>query len=94
MQLSDLVDAGLLRAGQQLIWRRPRLGVEYRAAVTETGIRLEDGREFASPSRAAIEAAQIAAYDGWYAWRVDADGGETLHDLRIRLAQQTSQSAT
>ena len=86
--LSDLIDAGLLTSGQTLIWRRPKLGVTYRATVGEAGtIKLEDEREFSSPSRAAIEAAQIPAYDGWYAWRIEGGAGESLHDLRIRLAQ-------
>lgn len=90
VEVNDLIEAGLLEPGQTLEWRRPKLGMTYRASVGEAGtIRLEDGREFSSPSRAAIEAAQIPAYDGWYAWRVDGDDRESLHDLRLRLAQRS-----
>ena len=89
VRLSDLIDAGLLKPGDALIWDRPRLGVTYRASISEAGgILLEDGREFAAPSRAAVEAAQIPAYDGWYAWRLDSPEGPTLHALRVDLAQR------
>ena len=95
MQLGDLVEAGFLVAGQRLVWRRPKLGVEYRAQVGDAGtIKLEDGREFSSPSRAAIEAAQIPAYDGWYAWRSESPDGESLHDLRVKLTQAATNGDT
>jgi len=70
--VSDLLDAGLLRAGAKLRFKRKRIGVTYHATVTEKGrIRLEpDGEEFRSPSRAAIVAAGIRAVDGWRAWLV------------------------
>jgi Restriction Enzyme Adenine Methylase Associated len=84
LRVSDLLDEGILSAGDRLIWRRPRVGEEYGATITDVGhIRLDDGRTFSSPSRAATEAARIPSYDGWYAWRT-ADG-ETLHALRERL---------
>lgn len=84
LRISDLLDEGALHPGQVLAWKRPRVGKEYRATITEEGlIRLEDGRAFSSPSRAAIEAAEIPSYDGWYAWRTEA--GETLHALREAL---------
>jgi Restriction Enzyme Adenine Methylase Associated len=89
VQLADLLDAELLREGDQLIWSRPRVGEEYRAAVTGEGaLRLGDGRVFGSPSRAAKEAAGLPAYDGWYAWRL---GDKTLHALREELAQLEAQ---
>jgi hypothetical protein len=88
VRLSDLLEAGLIQPEQRLVWERPRLDQSYRATVTNAGtIRLEDGREFPSPSRAAMEAAQIPAYDGWYAWRLD-EGGESLHELRVRLVSR------
>jgi hypothetical protein len=90
IRVSDLLDSGLLEAGQELIWDRPRLGAVYRAVVTENGsIRLEDGRTFSSPSRAAKEAANVPAYDGWYAWTAD---GVPLKDLRTRLLEGSSES--
>lgn len=53
--------------------------------VTDNGaIRLPDGRAFASPSRAAMEAGNVPAYDGWYAWTV-VRVGKRLNDLRHAL---------
>jgi len=84
VQMSDLLDAGLLHAGDALTWDRTRIGQAYSAVVTDAGsIVLADGRTFASPSRAAAEAAEVPAYDGWYAWRTR--GGQRLGDLRERL---------
>ncbi len=92
--LSDLVEAGLLQVGEPLRWHRPRIGEDYRAEVTDRGaIRLEDGRTFPSPSRAAMEAANVPAYDGWLAWRVERPGGNaTLADLRDSLAARFNDS--
>jgi hypothetical protein len=90
LRVGDLLDGGVLQPEQELVWRRPRVGQEYRATVTEAGqIRLDDGRTFSSPSRAAMEAANIPSYDGWYAWRLGA-GGPTLHGLRERLSHNQS----
>jgi hypothetical protein len=75
--------------GDGLTWERPRLGVTYRATVKETGaIELEDGRQFASPSLAAMRAADTVAFDGWYAWRVDRLDGTLLNELRAELVRR------
>jgi Restriction Enzyme Adenine Methylase Associated len=93
VRLSDLIEAELLNYGDDLVWHRPRLGTTYRAKVGELGgIILEDGREFASPSVAAVRAADLPAYDGWYAWRVEQRGGETLNELRKELALRRTTS--
>lgn len=85
IRVSDLLDAGLLEAGQELVWERPRLGQTYRATVAENGsLVIPDGRTFSSPSGAACEAASIPAYDGWYAWTAD---GVALKDLRAELVE-------
>jgi CBS domain-containing protein len=70
--VSDLLSAGLLKAGAQLRFNRNRIGKTYEATVTDKGrIRLEpDGEEFRSPSRAAMVAAGMRAVDGWRAWLV------------------------
>jgi hypothetical protein len=93
VRLSDLIEAELLEAGDDLVWRRPRLGTAYHAKIMESGgIVLEDGREFASPSLAAMRAAKLAAYDGWYARRVERLEGESLNELRKELARQRATS--
>jgi hypothetical protein len=69
-------------------------GSPDRASFTDNGsIQVDDGRSFSSPSRAAMEAAGVASYDGWYAWRVDAHDGKLLHDLRTDLLQKSSAEA-
>ncbi len=89
VRITDLMDAGLLDAGDELIWDRPRLGVSYSGALTENGaIRLSDGSVHSSPSRAATTAANVPAYDGWYAWRVPSRGSKSLNDLRRDLLRQ------
>ena len=96
VQLADLVDAGVLVPGDKLSWTRPKVGDSYQASVADNGaIKLPDGRAFASPSRAAMEAAEVGSYDGWWAWRVDRLGGELLKDVRARFiaAQENSTGA-
>jgi hypothetical protein len=85
--IADLMEAELLQPGDELAWDRPRLGVQYEAAITENGaIELADGRTFATPSRAAKHAANIPACDGWLAWRVvRPDGTRLLDDIRKDL---------
>ena len=85
--VSDLLDAGLIEPDTPLTWTRPRIGKTYNARVLSTGdIRLDDGRTYSSPSRAAKEAAGIVAYHGWRAWTVP--DGRTLLDLRTKLLKQ------
>lgn len=84
IQLSDLLDHGQLTAGETLTWHRPRTGVSYSVEVTDTaGLRLPDGRVVSSPSRAAMDSADVISYDGWYAWK-NSDG-VVLDVLRRRM---------
>jgi hypothetical protein len=95
VRLTDLLDAGLLSDGDTLFWERPNLGHRYEATVTSGGtIALDDGRAFASPSRAATEVAQIPAMDGWYAWRVQRLDGRSLDNLRRELAASVAADHT
>jgi len=87
VRIDDLIEYGLVLSGDELVFERPRLGHTYEATITENGaIQLADGRSFSSPSRAAIEAAGIPAYDGWYAWRL-VRNGKVLNELRKELAE-------
>lgn len=91
--LTEVAEA--IGAPFDLVWNRPRKGTRYEATLLPGGkIRLADGREFPSPSGAAIAAASVASYDGWYAWRIGGDTGHTLHDLRHQLADQGSPALT
>ena len=84
--LSNLLAAGLLEVDTELVWNRPRVGEVHRASVTALGqLRLEDGRRFDTPSRAAKEAAGIDAQDGWDAWTLP-DGrkiGTLWHEYQL-----------
>ena len=63
--VSDLLDAGLIEPDTPLTWTRPRIGKTYKARVLNTGdIRLDDGRTYSSPSRAAKEAAALSPTTG------------------------------
>jgi hypothetical protein len=91
MKVLDLLEHGLISEGDELVWHRPKKGTSYRAHITENGaIRLENGGVYSSPSRAAMEAADVASYDGWYAWTV-VRLGKNLNDLRHDLVDQLSQ---
>lgn len=83
-ELGDLLNAGLLRAGTELSWHRPRLDELHRARVTERGeIELENGQAYGTPSRAAQEAAGLGSVDGWNAWKTG--DGKRLSELRSAL---------
>jgi CBS domain-containing protein len=91
--IADLIDAGLLSAGDALRFRRPRVGQTYRSVVTAAGaISLEGGQEFRSPSRAAAVAADMPAVDGWHAWTV-MSSGRSLDSLRQELLDQVAGTA-
>ena len=86
--VSDLLDAGLVNVGAGLRFSRPRIGDVHRAVVTADGrLRLEDGQEYASSSRAAAIVADMRAVDGWHAWVVDSTGA-SLDSLRQALLDQ------
>ncbi|MFB8279575.1 restriction system modified-DNA reader domain-containing protein [Nocardia colli] len=87
--VSDLLDAGLIRAGAKLRFKRTRIGVTYDATVIDNGrIRLDStGEEFRSPSRAAMAAAGMRAVDGWRAWFV-VDQDRMLDAVRQDLLDQ------
>jgi CBS domain-containing protein len=88
--IADLIDAGLLAAGDALRFKRPRMGKTHRGVVTAAGaLSLEGGQEFRSPSRAAKVAADVSAVDGWHAWTV-LSSGRSLDSLRQGLLDQVA----
>lgn len=90
VQVMDLVDGGLLTAGDALEFVRPRIGESYTAEVTAAGrLRLPDGREFAAPSKAAAEAAGLLKIDGWSSWALPGTT-ITLSALRQELLSRTA----
>jgi hypothetical protein len=81
--LKDLIDAGLLRPGQELQFGRR---VDVRAQVTPQGTVLFKGVYYASPSSAGASV-NGTSVNGWVAWRLQEKNANwiTLADLRSRL---------
>lgn len=90
--LSDLLRAGLLAEDEHLTFVRPRMGETHEARVTSRGwIRLSDGEEFRSPSKAAMAAVGYGSFDGWGAWQVN--DGRFLAQLRQELLDRAAEEA-
>ena len=96
MRVRDLVDHDILRAGDELIWIRPKSGDTHHATITGDGnIRLPDGTEVTTPSTAAAKVTGLGAYDGWHAWRLvrtDQLLNDLRHELAARQADGTAQT--
>ena len=74
VSLKDLVDSGLLHAGQRLVGNRN--GVTCSATVTADGqVELEDGRREESPSTAGAAALGTKACNGWHFWQTETPRG-------------------
>ena len=79
--LSDLIRGGTLQPKEKIVIRR-------RSASPVKGTIQPDGQIrigtliYATPSRAAKEALELAATDGWARWRVPRLGDRTLADIR------------
>lgn len=94
-QIADLIAAGLVEVGESLEFPRPRRGELFRATVLADGtIQTEDGQIWPSPSRAAMNVANVPSYDGWHAWRLPRLGGIKLDQLRQRLVAEALEPHT
>ena len=83
--VQDLLEAGLVHAGEPVEFVRPRLGQHFEATIQEDGtFVLADGTIHQSPSLAAMRAADLVSYDGWLAWRIPRLGGLKLNELRMQ----------
>lgn len=92
--LADLLNAGLLREGETLTWRRPQSGQTFTVTVERDGrLRLPDGRYASSLSAAATLCVGHGSYPGWECWRTQ--DGELLYTLRDQfLSPDVDPSAT
>ncbi|MFF0498216.1 hypothetical protein ACFYU5_17540 [Nocardia aobensis] len=80
-----LLDLGLLRAGQKLIFEQPRKGQRHIAFVESDGrIRFQNTR-YVSPSIAAVAAAGRSS-NSWISWRTTE--GQFLDDLRKKARKR------
>lgn len=82
--IAEMLEAGLMTAGEELVWDRPRLGVRHTVHVRVDGtLILDDGRVYANPC-GATTALGGNHQNGWNAFRRASDG-RTLGDLRTEL---------
>lgn len=71
--IAQVLDSGLLVAGETLVWERPRKGERWIATVTPEGkLRLENGNEYSSPTAAARAVGGASA--GLSVWKRTSDG--------------------
>jgi hypothetical protein len=82
VSIKDLLDAGLLKEGQQL-----RFGMvnEAVAALTSDGTISLSGKSYSSPSTAGRAINGGVAVNGWTAWRLADGDGATLAEVRRRF---------
>ena len=82
--IAELLDAGLVTAGEELVWNRRNLGVRHTARIRVDGtLILADGRVFATPCGATAALCR-SFQNGWNVFRRASDG-RTLGDLRAEL---------
>jgi hypothetical protein len=88
--IAELLDAGLVTAGKEVVWDRRNLGGQHIARIRADGtLILEDGRVYANLS-GAITALGGYHQNGWSAFRRTSDGrtlGDLRGDLRARRGQ-------
>lgn len=82
--IAELLAAGLVTAGEELVWNRRVFGVRHTARIRADGaLILADGRTFANPCGAAAALCR-SFQNGWNVFRRTSDG-RTLGDLRAEL---------
>ena len=79
VSIAQVLEAGLLIAGETLVWERPRKGERWVATVTSEGkLRMDDGREDATPTAAARAVGGSSA--GLTVWKRTSNG-QKLSDV-------------
>jgi len=83
--IKDLIKAGLVKEGTELIWIR-RVAKEQHIATINSGgtITTADGLVHKTPSGAAKHLNSNKPIDGWNAWKLRV-GGNSLSELRSKL---------
>jgi len=83
--LSDLLKAGMIVLGEEIVWRRRVQGVTHQALIVEGAkIKTQDGSLHKTPSGAAKHLNSGKPVDGWLAWKLKKNG-VSLSELRSQI---------
>lgn len=86
VSVAQLLEAGFIRAGQEVRLRGPSA---TRAVITSNGGIALGGEEYRSPSTAARAARGGTSTNGWAMWQIESDGNWVdLADVRGRWLSQ------
>lgn len=86
LTISDLLNRGLLKVGEEIVFTRRSLKIEHRAQIQANGLIItEDGKTHRSPSGAAKHFTK-KPIDGWHAWKVRSSQ-RTLANLRAQIKE-------
>ena len=91
VEISDLIGANLLTSGQ-VLYSAPGKYKGHTATLLSDGRIDVSGRICGSPSQAATFIRKIGT-NGWYFWRLDQHGMQSLHDVRTEYLQGESLKA-
>ncbi len=81
----DLIKAGLLNAGEILVWKRRTHAESHIATVRSDGmIETSDGKIHRTPSGAAKHLNGNKPVDGWLTWKLKSTG-ESLSAVREKI---------
>lgn len=86
VEVADLVNSGLLRAGQTILCRVQAFA-GHPAQVGEDGAIFVEGERYDSPSSAAKAVTGRQSEAGWWFWVLDLESLESLSDLRSQYIE-------
>lgn len=86
LALTDLLEAGFLRADEPIEFRRNKDGLLFRATIAADGqVIAEDGTPFDSLSRAAVYLSGLTAIPGWDVWTAPERGDKRIAEIRAEF---------
>ncbi len=88
--LRDLLEAGLISAGDDLVWTKQNSRLTFTAKVLSSGIiETSDGVAHTSPSMAARHVNMGISTNGWRVWQL-ATSKQSLFELRRILSSNSA----
>lgn len=82
LNLRNLLEAGLISAGDDLIWKKRNSRLTFTAKIMPNGvIKTSDGAYHDSPSAAARHVNNGISTNGWRVWQLDTSK-QSLFELR------------